>query len=650
MEPIKTVLAAIRDKGEVYIWLAALLAQTVWLFRRSAFFRAADRLEKVFTALSAVLLCWGLAAWVKDFSLSAWITGFPGAYFVHLAVKLALALALAGAGTVLLLRVGKTGLWKKLRPVVDFFGTESVLRRLAVIVFVAAVLWTSWQSDDAYHAFIMTKHLVEGDGLVYNIGYRVTASTCPLFTLLVAAVYLVVRHIQAASLLVSGGCCAGLAYIVFYRFCKTRWQIVWAEAAMLGCYCFMTYTTAGLENAPLYLLGALFLLLFLGKSDYTPKQLLWMALLAALVAWTRMDAVLLFVPMACYAYLAKTRVPFVRRVGIGLLGLSPFFVWEVFSVIYYGYPFPNTMYCKLNTGFPKEEYVTRGLDFLWRTFACDLFTLLIPLVFLALAVYKRSADALWLGSGIVLYTVYVVTIGGDFMLGRHLTMQFILSLCGLLWLPGEKTGAAAKPHPHGSAAAVLGGICLLCLVWRVTGAVWFLGGLYEDHYDSGITSVADEKGVYFGKYGTVNYLRNGGAAPEEGTEDVQAAVRRGEKGFLTTGMVSGRLAWQSSFTGSGDLYLTDAYGLMDPLLSHLPAIYTGNWRVGHLKRAIPPGYAESVQQGENLIEDPGLHAYYDKILLIIQGDLWDPERLQTIWKMNTGQYEYLLEHYLQTLE
>jgi arabinofuranosyltransferase len=98
----------------------------------------------------------------------------------------------------------------------------------------------------------------------------------------------------------------------------------------------------------------------------------------------------------------------------------------------------------------------------------------------------------------------------------------------------------------------------------------------------------------------------------------------------------------------GDMYLTDAYGLTDPLLPRLPGIYNRFWRVGHIFRALPSGYRESLQQGKNLLEDPSLAAYYDKILLITRSkDLFSPERLRAIVDINLGKYDYLLDAYYE---
>ena len=47
--------------------------------------------------------------------------------------------------------------------------------------------------------------------------------------------------------------------------------------------------------------------------------------------------------------------------------------------------------------------------------------------------------------------------------------------------------------------------------------------------------------------------------------------------------------------------------------------------------------------GKNCLREPGLAEYYDHLALITRGSLWDRRRLATIWNMNLGRYERLLE-------
>jgi arabinofuranosyltransferase len=92
------------------------------------------------------------------------------------------------------------------------------------------------------------------------------------------------------------------------------------------------------------------------------------------------------------------------------------------------------------------------------------------------------------------------------------------------------------------------------------------------------------------------------------------------------------------------ILLTDQGSVADPLLPYMGVDWEkskqfsaglGNWRIGHLQRAIPDGYRESLQKDANLIKDPEIHDLYDKILLVVRSDLFTKERFKTIWELNT---------------
>jgi hypothetical protein len=51
-------------------------------------------------------------------------------------------------------------------------------------------------------------------------------------------------------------------------------------------------------------------------------------------------------------------------------------------------------------------------------------------------------------------------------------------------------------------------------------------------------------------------------------------------------------------------------------------------------RALPRGYVESEQTGWNLIPDPGMAAYYDKILALTREPLFTLERWRAILALN----------------
>lgn len=512
---------------------------------------------------------------------------------------------------------------------------------IMLFVFSLYTLFTSWISDDAYHAFIMAKNLVDGHGFVYNVGYRVTASTCPLFTLFTALFYFFFRNIYLTGVILGVLFSTLAVYIIIFKVCNKNVTALLSVCILVCCYSFMSFATSGLENSLLYLEAALFLLLLMNNQVYKEKDLLALALVLSFIAMTRMDAVLVFVPAICTVYLFYTSVKFGKRVVIGLCGLLPFIVWELFSIIYYGFPFPNTMYIKLNTGFSKIEYYKRGIEYVFHSSVADVLLLVVPLLFVISSILQKSKKLIMVACGVVLYEAYVIAIGGDFMLGRHMTLPFLVSLVGLIYIFNEKEVICDTKR------------MTLERVLIVILAIGVFGGYSMQLEKSKIYGgMGDEKMYYYPYTGFLNYL----VSHIDGEDSVswyyidyfQKDVKEIQDTNAKGGCLVNGLAGIAQYYAQEEktLCLSDSYGLMDPLLSHLPAVWTENWRVGHMRREIPVGYNESLATGTNQIADKSLHDFYDKVLIITQGNLWDIDRLKVIINMNLGKYDYLIDEYL----
>lgn len=91
--------------------------------------------------------------------------------------------------------------------------------------------------------------------------------------------------------------------------------------------------------------------------------------------------------------------------------------------------------------------------------------------------------------------------------------------------------------------------------------------------------------------------------------------------------------------------MVDVLGLGDALLARLTPQTKPYWIMAQFTRYVPPGYFETLASGRNMIDNPDLAAYYDKLSLIISGRLTDPQRLLTILRMNLGEYNQLLLAY-----
>jgi arabinofuranosyltransferase len=74
--------------------------------------------------------------------------------------------------------------------------------------------------------------------------------------------------------------------------------------------------------------------------------------------------------------------------------------------------------------------------------------------------------------------------------------------------------------------------------------------------------------------------------------------------------------------------------------------------VGHYERAMPLGYRETIANGfsKNEIVNPYLKLYYDKLMLVIRGDLFVPGRIREIINFNLGENDDLIKRFLDSPE
>lgn len=531
----------------------------------------------------------------------------------------------------------------------DYLSEEiNRYRFFSLLIFIGIITLLAWQSDDAYHAYIMAKNLVDGNGFVYNIGQRATASSCPLFTLVVALGYFVIRDMFFVSLLINIVFSA-LAYkILVWNFAKTKNQIVFCFAVLASSISFISYTTSGLENSMLFFLAAMFLKVYFSSERYNGKKMFILAILVALIAMTRMDAVLLFAPMAVYVYLFKRdNVSFIKAVGIGILGLLPFVLWELFATFYFGFPVPNTAYAKLGTDIALRDYLVRGVKYYINAIICDPIVLMVPLFAVIACLIVKKLQYIFCMSGVALYGLYLLYIGGDFMMGRHFTVLFYISLVCYTDIKNREFSFLGK---GASFNRTFVGFVIAAIIFTSTSHVISSQFLFGETFNS---PISDERAGYF-RYSSlfnnvISLVKTGDlcirdAWNEMGIDEIRS--------YNLPGGILRNVPGISKYYNN-DLYLNDQYALGDPFLAHLPAVKEDNWRIGHMWREIPEGYNDQVFYGNNedgtlRIENADVAEYYAIIDKITRGDLFDKERIKMIVNINLGKYDYLIQNYKAT--
>jgi tetratricopeptide (TPR) repeat protein len=244
-----------------------------------------------------------------------------------------------------------------------------------------------------------------------------------------------------------------------------------------------------------------------------------------------------------------------------------------------------------------------------------------------------------MAAGILLYLLYIVRIGGDFMSGRYFTAPLLAAL-GILGSIGWQ--------PRRTAIAAVAGIVLLgaCSVRPLAlnekgfdlEGIPLMRAIAADH------GICDERAFYFRSTGLRRVLRSGGRVFQH-----SSSADLGQWLGIVSTVRGERLAAKvrnigiSGFLGGPNVHFVDYFALSDPLLARLPPIADPCWRIGHFHRATPVGYDETARTEKNCLREPHLAEYYDVLALITRGSLWDWRRLAAIWNMNLGRYDRLLE-------
>jgi arabinofuranosyltransferase len=518
---------------------------------------------------------------------------------------------------------------------------------ICLLIFLVYIIAFAFVCDDAYHSMRMSVNLVNGDGLVYNVGERVSASTSPLLPLLTAIFYKLTGQIYLSALLVNIISSIAAVIIIFRSFCRTRSATILATIIMLASKAFISFTTSGLENSLLFCLFAILISLFYRYEPGDHRRLLAMFFCVGLIAFTRMDTVLMTLPLLLYLFFKRRPVRFFTFVFLFLVGMLPFIIWECFSLVYYGVPFPNTAYAKLGTDIPLQDYLTRGLEYYGISFLHDPIIIFLPLAFILLAWQSKITAQRLMSAGILLYLMYIIYIGGDFMAGRFFTVPFLIALCGLLEL---SVFADMVEYVKGKAHLICNDgliLTLFCLVLLCFTSI--ISSVMQTSLTNFYKSAVDERAFYFGETSLVAALY--WAAYDDSQADVstifseqnyselwQMQNKTDYKGILLQ-FASGRLVLYFA----GDYYVNDRIALGDPFLVHMPVAYTTSWRIGHMRRIVPEGYAETLLTGENKLKDPNLAAYLDILWEITRSEeLFSARRFSLILNFNLGRYDYLL--------
>lgn len=505
-----------------------------------------------------------------------------------------------------------------------------ILPTLLFLASLAVLLRSAWIGDDAFITLRTVDNWIHGYGLVWNVGERVQAFTHPLWMFLLTGVYLLLPNgylsVMVLSLAIS------LIVILFFIFQQRDdgFSLVFGTLALLLSKAFVDFSTSGLENPLTHLLVLTYAVVFT-QSQFPLKRarFFWLAFIAGLSTLNRLDTILLFLPSLVYLF-SKSEKP--KQFHLLALGFLPVILWEIFSIVYYGFPFPNTAYAKLNAGIPVYLLMGQGVKYFLNSLRWDPITLLMIAFSSILILWqKRWREGLLLAGG-GLYFVYIIFIGGDFMSGRFFTAIYLVSVFLLVRALGQSGGSLK----YGLAIlALLPGILSPVAPW--TYFINPLEGLKPNATEQSLDGIADERHFYYPTNGLL--LMDSSFIPTHPWAKSGLKYHDNQTKVAVESVIG-----MTGYYAGPQTHIVDVLALGDPLLARIET-RSVRWRIGHFDRPLVIGYVDTIQYGQNVIIDPKLAQYYDKIKIIVSGELWSGERLRTIWEMNTGQYDYLLKGY-----
>ena len=333
-------------------------------------------------------------------------------------------------------------------------GPWLVWTGIALVLMLAHALSFRFVIDDAFISFRYAKNLMDGHGLVFNLGERVEGYSNFLYVLLSAAgLRLGVDALlwgRIWSTLAMGGLLAMLPGIVrqlapeenAHRDLPGKVaQMLVALSGAMACW-----MLAGLETA--------FFALFTvwAWRSALKRQSLLAAVAGLLLILTRPEGPALAFIFSAWSLLpsdhlstghyGKNRIKWVGPILL-VVGMAAFFIWRH---SYFGWWLPNTYYAKtgdlagqLKTGLPY------GLGFLVWYGGGILITAIVAVLRGGSSLIIRR-DMLATIATVLIWSVYVVVVGGD-MLGMYRFFVPILPLL-LTWLTALLSGTSWISRPR----------------------------------------------------------------------------------------------------------------------------------------------------------------------------------------------------------
>ena len=504
-------------------------------------------------------------------------------------------------------------------------SSSKLISLLCLTLFTVVLINTAWLSDDSLITLRHVLNFINGYGPVFNIGERVQAFTHPIWFLAISIFSSFVNYIYVIFLL-SFACSICTIYLLIREIVKQKQVIFFKLLLYIAIICssksFMDFSTSGLENPLTHLLLLTFFIQyfkFFSKKNF--NNMYAISIITPLLYLNRMDCILIVLPAIFQILFYLFQHRFYKNIAkfSFIVGL-PIVTWHLFSVIYYGFIFPNTAYAKLATGIEWYTYLNQGIHYLSYSILNDPITIFCIIISI-FTVLKRKEHLIPV-IGIILYIIYIIKIGGDFMGGRFFSAIFILSIYLIARTNFNFKNLIFKIINYS--------ICLILIFFGYQNFSY--GEQYGNDYpnpEKFYHGICDERAWYFQLLSFYKLLDS---------NDVYQKLISSYNNWNYDPKLSqlrlGTAIGMVSIIHGPENHIIDIWALADPLLSKLPIDDIKHFRIGHFERTMPYGYLRTLITDENSIADTHIRAYYDKLKNVVRGDLFSVERFSNILYLN----------------
>ncbi|TAH20961.1 MAG: hypothetical protein EAZ08_04435 [Cytophagales bacterium] len=516
----------------------------------------------------------------------------------------------------------------------------------------------SYVCDDILISCRTADNFVNGYGLRWNTSERVQSFTNPLWLLLIIILYYplhffaephAVEKFWWIVILLSYSFSFLLTHKLAVYFLRRQnyWLLIAVFLLLFSSRAFVDFICSGMENPLSFVLLAWFYKDFLSRKQEKNVEFTKLYLIASLAFLNRQDNVLfcifpiLFLLYEQYQHNKKIS-PIFKSL---LIGFAPAYCWLIFAVVYYGFPFPNTYYAKMELGY-LDIIFKQSINFFYMTFLRDTATVIIILLGQMACFFFRDKKYIISSLSIILFLVYVFFTGGDFMGTRFFSMPVVVSIIIL---------SICLSDIYFIQRIVINKF-IVVLAISYNFLAYYAPIKYSFHYRRILAEYGKRDPYLFYLQRSCSYLFFDKAFYYKASNilfyqpntypffkfllinDINECIAVGKQGDRA--IMGGGIGMIGICRGK-NCSVVDSLALAEPLLARLPAKDLQNgFFPGHVLRKMPKGLLASHQQNTNLLADKALAAYYDKILLISRGEIFSWQRFRYIWLLNTSERKY----------